>query len=300
MKLSEYLSGQSKFSAGETTQWLPFCVLHVTTGLLWAGDPHLLNAEDGCVVKTPRGKYVVEGIGLAYRNHRVAYRVVSHLRVRLASAVNPKPGKKVGETGTDSAMIGVCDIKAFETAVAHDDDDPVREAIESQTAGGFGIVRVKRRPGAVMPVVPTGSDGIGPVFALMSSGKRVGIQLTFMEAEDVAQTTEPIASEVSLLGHDRDGFKTWALAGGGEASCWLGGELKAGADIHIWAQAPHGPVAYRIRRGKGRLCKGWTPMGKIRGGGASFGAVEVLQTGRYEIDFQIGKEILSALKFVLK
>jgi hypothetical protein len=35
-----------------------------------------------------------------------------------------------------------------------------------------------------MPFVPTGSDGTGPVFALMSGAQRVGIELTFTEEDD--------------------------------------------------------------------------------------------------------------------
>ncbi len=296
MKLGEFLSGKGKFPRGSTTPWLPFCALQVTTGSLWAGDPYLANAEDGCVVKVPRGTYQVEGVGLSLgRRH-----VVSRLRVRLATASNPTPGKEAGETGTDSAMIGVCDIKAFDAALGRDGDDAIEEAIASQTENGFGIVKVKRRPGAVMPCVPTGSDGSGPVLALMSSGMRVGFQLAFVPEDGAAQTSEKGAPEISLLGLDRDDFKTWALAGGGEVSCWLGGTLKAGVDVHIWADAPRGPVAYRVRRHGGRLRKGWTPMRAVRGGGASHGAVEVLPAGRYEIDFQIGKEIFSGLKLVLR
>jgi hypothetical protein len=294
MKLGDFLSGKGRFPKGQTTQWLPFCALQVKTGVLWAGDPHVANAEDGCVVKVPRGKYVVEGIGLTLGHHRI----VSRLRVHLATAMNPNLGKEVGEAGTDSAMIGVCDIKAFNAAFAEDGDDAVQEAIAAHTDKGFGIVQVKRRPGAIMPFVPTGSDGSGPVFALMASGKRVGFQLAFIEPESAAETPET-AVAASLLGKDRDDFKTWALAGGGEVSCWLGGEIKAGADIHIWANAPRGPVTYRIRQGR-QLLKSWTLMAKTKGGGARFGAVEVLRAGRYKIDFQIGKEIFSAIKLVLK
>jgi hypothetical protein len=294
VKLSEFLSGKGRFPAGKTAQWLQFCTLHVTTGSVWAGDPYLANAVDGCVVKVPHGKYLVEAVGL--KNGR--YRVVSRLRVRLATAANPELGKEVGQTGTDSAMIGVCDIKAFDADFAQESSEAVHEAVQAQTESGFGIVKAKRRPGAVMPCVPTGSDGSGPVFALVASGRLVGIQLNLME--EVEQPSDAGARGVSLLGNERDDFKTWALAGGGEASCWLGGELKAGADIHIWSDAPRGTMAYRIRASKGRLVKTWTPMAKIRGGGARFGAVEVLGAGQYELEFQIGKEVFSAITFILK
>jgi len=89
-------------------------------------------------------------------------------------------GKKLGETGTDSATIGVCEISAFEAAYKKKGGpDAVQKAIDSQMEG-FGVVTVPKFPGAVMPFVPTGSDGTGPVFALMSGKRCVGIELVFM------------------------------------------------------------------------------------------------------------------------
>jgi hypothetical protein len=78
MNLNDYLSKKDKVAEGETKQWLPFCTRDVTLGSLWAGDPHLANADDGCIVKVPRGQHLVEGIGIAEGRHRF----VSRLRVR--------------------------------------------------------------------------------------------------------------------------------------------------------------------------------------------------------------------------
>jgi hypothetical protein len=155
--------------------WHPFHTLNVETGKLWVGDPHLPNADDGFIVEVPSGKYVVECDGLPHR-----CQAVSKLRVRLKSAKGPKRGKKLGETGTDSATIGVCEIAVFEAACTKAGADQVQKAIESQTEP-FGVITVPRLPEAIMPYVPTGSDGSGPVFALMSGTKRVGIELTFMD-----------------------------------------------------------------------------------------------------------------------
>jgi len=116
MNLKDYLSKKAKPPKGKTTDWLRFYAIEVTTGSLWAGDPHLANADDGCVVKVPPGRYAVEGIGLTLGRDRL----VSRLRVRLESVKNPKLGKELGDTGTDSAMIGVCDIKAFDKACGTD------------------------------------------------------------------------------------------------------------------------------------------------------------------------------------
>lgn len=181
MNLGDYLSRKGKAPKGKMKDWLPFCTLDMTTGMLWAGDPHLANADDGCVVEVPPGKYVVEGIGITFYGSRI----VSKLRVRLEGVENLVVGNEVGDTGTDSAMIGVCDIKVFEAACGPDSGEEVQEAIESQTGYGFGTITIEKFPGVVMPFVPTGSDGNGPVFALVSDEKCVGIQLSFMEEDDV-------------------------------------------------------------------------------------------------------------------
>jgi hypothetical protein len=156
--------------------WHPFHTLTVKAGKLWVGDPHLPNAEDGCIVKVPSGEYVVECDGLP-----PLCKAVSKLRVRLESAKRPRRGKKLGEAGTDSATIGVCEIAAFEAAYKKKGGaEQVQKAIESQTEG-FGVLTVPKFPDAIMPFVPTGGDGNGPVFALMSGTKCVGIDLPFTD-----------------------------------------------------------------------------------------------------------------------
>lgn len=182
MHLKEYLAQKGKAPKEKTKDWLPLCTLEVKSGKLWAGDPYLPNADDGCVVKVPRGTYVVEGIGMPFGRDRV----VSRLRVRVETAKNLKLGKELGETGTDSAMIGVCDINAFEAAYQREGGaDRVQAAIDSLGAEDFGVLRVPEFPDAIMPFVPTGSDGNGLILAVMSEGKRVGIELPFMDLDDV-------------------------------------------------------------------------------------------------------------------
>lgn len=178
--LMEFLAGKGKLPKGSSTAWLPFCSIDVKAGALWAGDPHLANADDGCVVQVTKGNYQVEGVGAIMGRNRV----VCKLRVRLTTESNPELGEEVGETGTDSAMMGVCDIEAFDAACGPDNGDIVQEAIESQTGEGFGIITISLFPGAVMPFVPTGSDGGGRVRALVASAKCVGIHLSFTEEEE--------------------------------------------------------------------------------------------------------------------
>lgn len=182
MKLQDYLSGKTKASKGVTKEWLPFCTMDVKSGKLWVGDPQLANEDDGCVVKVPRGKYVVEAIGLKFGKDRV----VSRVRVRLESAENPTLGEEVGDTGTDSAMIGVAEIDVFEKAYKKEGGaDRVQEAMDELGDADYGVLQVPEFPGTFMPFLPTGSDGGGPVMALMSGGKCVGFEVKFMDEDDI-------------------------------------------------------------------------------------------------------------------
>jgi hypothetical protein len=155
--------------------WYLFHTLEIKAGKLWAGDPQLPTADDGFTVNVPAGNYIVECDGLPGR-----CKAVSKLRVRLESVEGVKRGKKLGETGTDSATIGVCEIAAFEAADKKKGGSAaIQKAIDSQKKD-FGVVTVPKFPGLVMPFVPTGSDGSGPVFALVSGKRCVGIELVFM------------------------------------------------------------------------------------------------------------------------
>jgi hypothetical protein len=311
MNLTDYLSKRGKLPKSAGVQWLTLCTLDLTTGALWAGDPHLANADDGHVTKVPAGKYVVEAIARAHGRDRV----VSRLRVRLASEKNPTVGKELGDTGTDSAMIGVCDIKAFDKACGRDSGEDVQEAIEAQTEAGYGVIRLKKFPGAVMPFVPTGSDGGGPVLALMSGRKRVGIELSFegeeSDAEGNGQATnakKPLDEAArqkrtaELRKDDRDGYIKRVMADGTEAAFWLGGELKANQQFSLWSSADAAAIEYRIRPEGKAAPKQWSAMKvpkKQKLGNHPASAHETLGPGKYEIDFRVGQEIYSALKLKL-
>lgn len=313
MNLKDYLTKRGTVPKGGGAQWLPLCTLDVTTGALWAGDPHLANADDGHVTKVPPGRYVVEGMARAQGRDRV----VSRLRVRLASEKNPTVGKELGDAGTDSAMIGVCDIKAFDKACGRDAGEAVQEAIEAQTGAGCGVIRLRKFPGTVMPFVPTGSDGGGPVLALMSGRKRVGIELSFVDEESdderdrdgkAIHEKKPL-DEVGrqkrtavLMKDDRDDYIKRVMADGTEAAFWIGGEPAAGHEFSLWSSAKGGPIEYRIRRGAKAAPKQWSPMKqpkKQRLGNHPASAFETLGPGKYEIDFRVGQEIYSALKLDL-
>ncbi len=176
-ELGRFLSGKMPLPSAPRTDWLELCTLEVTTSSLWIGDPLLANAEDGCVVRVPNGTYCVEGVGCLSNQTRT----VHSIRVRLASVSAVDVGREVGETGTDSAMIGICDIGAFDAALARDSQEDVREQLEEKTQrAGFGLITFGKRGGAAMAFVPSGDgDGSGPVLELVAGAVRVGIYHEF-------------------------------------------------------------------------------------------------------------------------
>lgn len=174
-ELGRFLSGKLPLPAVKRTNWLELCTIEVTSGKLWVGDPLLANEEDGCVATVPPGTYTVEGIGCLSNRTRTVYSV----RARLKSAAEFQVGAAIGETGTDCAMMGICDIGAFEAACK--DAAEVQEDLEEKTLrAGFGCITFRKCPGAVMVFVPSGDgDGCGPVRELLESGTRIGIQHDF-------------------------------------------------------------------------------------------------------------------------
>jgi len=180
MNLKDYLAQSGDSPIGRTKEWLPLSRLPVTTGALWAGDPLLANDDDGCTVEVPAGDYLVEAIGRTWEYGRCT----AGLRVRLEAVSMPAVGDEIGDTGTDSGMIAVCDIWAFLAAFGDAEPYDRFKVIEPQTSEGCGVVTVAGFPNALMPFVPTGSDGMWPVFALVSGGECVGIELPFMFDDD--------------------------------------------------------------------------------------------------------------------
>ena len=179
MTLAEFLrQNRGRFprrgTVGVETDWLHLCDIESSTGCLWAGDPYLANEEDGCVLSVPVGSYRVEVKGVDYSGSQF----LSRLRVFLSSAAPVSVGPQVGEAGTDSAQIAVCDIRAFDAA-AGNDNDAVQARIESEVQRGYGVFSLG---GASMAFVPSGlGDGTGPVFSLLHDRTPVGMELEFIE-----------------------------------------------------------------------------------------------------------------------
>ena len=83
-------------------------------------------------------------------------RTVHSIRVRLESGSIVAVGREIGETGTDSAMIGICDIGAFDSAFGRDSEDLQEELEEKTQRGGFGLITFRKHKGAPMAFVPAG------------------------------------------------------------------------------------------------------------------------------------------------
>jgi hypothetical protein len=111
------------------------------------------------------------------------FRIVGRLRVypKTLRADRLTTGRGVGEAGTDSAAIAVCDLRGLLSAIAGQ-EHPFQRELEKQLRGQCGLLTSKVAPGVALPFVQSGfGDGTGPVYALQAEGRRVGIELTFVE-----------------------------------------------------------------------------------------------------------------------
>ena len=168
---------------GRAAEWVPVAELEVVSGSVWAGDPLRMNEEDGLLIKLPPGTYVLAAQGMDFDG----FRVVGRLRVypKTLRADRLKTGRAIGQTGTDSAAITVCDLRGILPLIAGQ-DDPFQRAfqreLEKQLRGRCGLLTSELAPGVALPWVQSGfGDGIGPVYALQANGRRVGLELDFVE-----------------------------------------------------------------------------------------------------------------------
>jgi hypothetical protein len=180
VKLAEFLRKNKRGdppagTVGVESDWLEVGTFEVTTGSLWAGDPFVCNSEDGSVVEVPTGSYVVRAKVMDFAGRKQ----VSRMRVVQQSAVNPALGKEVGETGTDTAMIAVCDMAALDAAIGRD-SERFQELVTGYDYEDCGIVEFTMKIPVSMPYVSTGTDGGWPVFELKVGRRRVGIELEFI------------------------------------------------------------------------------------------------------------------------
>jgi len=164
---------QPRSRHGVESDWLLHCEFRVTSGRLWIGDPCGLHGDDGCVINVAPGTFRVEAKVMDFGGDLY----VSRFRV-FPSGVDVATGAEIGQTGTDSAAIGVADIESAEAGKAMEGDD-VYERLDEEISDRCGVVELQN--GAKVPWVNSGlGDGSAPVIALMSQGQVVGLEQEFM------------------------------------------------------------------------------------------------------------------------
>lgn len=165
---------------GIPSPWIKLAELEVRSGSLWAGDPLCLNEEDGALIKVASGLYVLEAQGMDIDG----YRVVARLRV-YPHSISPdllKTGPVIGATGTDSASITICDLRAIIPAL-DGREVPFQGALEKQLRGHAGIITVKLGQSVDLLIVQSGfGDGTGPVHCLRAGARRVGMELVIVQS----------------------------------------------------------------------------------------------------------------------
>jgi hypothetical protein len=181
MRLADYLKGNKRSdppvgTAGVESDWMDVGTLQVSSGSLWAGDPFVCNAEDGCVVEVPAGLYTLEAKAMDFAGRKR----VSRLRVLLHGVQDPVLGEMVGETLTDTGLLAVCDIIAVDEAIGGD-DDRFNDLVTQRDYQDCGVVRFQMKAPVEIPYVsPAFGDCDAPVFELKSGHRRVGMELEFL------------------------------------------------------------------------------------------------------------------------
>jgi hypothetical protein len=169
---------------GVESEWMPFGVdLPVPSGKLWAGDPWQVDDEQFSMDVTP-GNYRVEVKGMDFKGHRRTAR----LRACLEDVDEPTLGNSSGTTGTDIAVVGLCDIATFEKDVRAKHLKKYEKDMEAALdAGGTGYIqfdygRVKDGDDVgLMLLMPSGlGDGAFAVYPLRKGKRTVGMEVEFL------------------------------------------------------------------------------------------------------------------------
>src|SRR5688572_6174336 len=123
MNLKDYFEGEStgspaQGSKGTQSDWLDFCdVMLIGPKVLVVDANFVPSADDGLVIELPSGRYHVQVRAIDYGGDKR----VSRLRTLLEGCV-PSVGARLGETWTDTALTGICDLEIFSNAWGSDDE----------------------------------------------------------------------------------------------------------------------------------------------------------------------------------
>lgn len=167
---------------GVESAWMDYETLTVPNGRLWVGDPWQVD-ETQCSVDVAPGMYRVQVMGMDFKGHRR----VARMRACLNSVARPVRGKACGQTGTDVAVVGLCDIGTFEEDVRRRHLRKYGKDIEAALdAGGIGCIQFDygRKSGESfgrMALLPSGlGDGAFEVYPLRSGRRVVGLEVVFL------------------------------------------------------------------------------------------------------------------------
>ncbi len=182
------LCGSPKAGArGAESEWIDVGEVNVPQGLLWAGDPQVIRAEEGCTVEAPPGQYKFQIKGMDFDG----VRVLSRARVIAKSARKFALGPRVGEAGTDVAQIAICDVRALNEGVGTKNLDEFVQDIAEQISEGPSIANTEFAYGKKsieIVFAPSGfGDGGYDVYVLRSGDKTVGLEVEFLPSGYVVE-----------------------------------------------------------------------------------------------------------------
>jgi hypothetical protein len=181
MSLQQFRQRDDRFddhNGREETGWLEVGELELN-GPLWIGDPYTVQRQLGFTVRLPRGSYRVEGRGLVDDQ---GFPRVSRLRIVSDAARAFRVGDKLGDCGTDTAMLALCDIDEVERVAEEVETDDIRERVFDAADAGCGAIEIYPR-GEMLRLIfsHTGyGDGTFPVLPLRDGAHTVGVELEFI------------------------------------------------------------------------------------------------------------------------
>ncbi len=172
------ISQPKKGMVGVETDWKLLSKLTLKGGKFLVCDFQFIPSEkDGISVQAPPGIYTVEAKAIDFDGDRR----ISRLRV-LQRGKKPCIGKQLGDTWTDTAMTGICDLEILSKEWTAIGQDKAEEKLQEEYERGedCGVFTLKSK-GTKVPFVSSGfGDGTFPIFELCDSEDRVGFEIEFI------------------------------------------------------------------------------------------------------------------------
>lgn len=170
----------SKGDLGQESEWLEFSAMNLKGKRLLICDAMYVPAEDnGLETKLSPGHYLIQAKVMSYGGDRR----VSRLRI-LPPETEVKLGGVIGETGTDTALIAVCDLEVCAKASEALGEDKMEDICNDLLDKGdnCGVMVLDKKTEAVAPYVSSGfGDGTFKVFKLLNNRKTVGVEIEFIK-----------------------------------------------------------------------------------------------------------------------